>query len=64
MVSGQDKLMSAPSDAFSGTSSGNWIFKNKERGKASAVLDFQELDPDQLYDLDDATTGESTNTSD
>ncbi|KAK3131195.1 hypothetical protein QOZ80_6BG0503310 [Eleusine coracana subsp. coracana] len=33
---GQDKLMTAPSDS-SGGSSGNWLFKNKEHGKASAA---------------------------
>lgn len=32
----QDKLMTAPSDS-SGGSSGNWLFKNKEHGKASAA---------------------------
>ncbi|XP_062229711.1 26S proteasome non-ATPase regulatory subunit 2 homolog A-like isoform X1 [Phragmites australis] len=33
---GQDKLMTAPSDS-SGGASGNWLFKNKEHGKASAA---------------------------
>ncbi|TVU07734.1 hypothetical protein EJB05_41103 [Eragrostis curvula] len=33
----QDKLMTAPSDSSSGGSSGNWLFKNKEHGKASAA---------------------------
>jgi hypothetical protein len=32
----QDKLMTAPTDS-SGGSSGNWLFKNKEHGKASAA---------------------------
>ncbi|KAI8012269.1 hypothetical protein LOK49_LG06G01301 [Camellia lanceoleosa] len=31
---GQDKLMTIPSEASSGGSSGNWLFKNKEHGKA------------------------------
>ncbi|KAL5224121.1 hypothetical protein ABZP36_010760 [Zizania latifolia] len=34
---GQDKLMTAPSDSSSSGSSGNWLFKNKEHGKASAA---------------------------
>lgn len=34
---GQDKLMTIPSEASSGGSSGNWLFKNKEHGKASAA---------------------------
>lgn len=34
----QDKLMTAQSDSSSsGGSSGNWLFKNKEHGKASAT---------------------------
>ncbi|XP_013623989.1 PREDICTED: 26S proteasome non-ATPase regulatory subunit 2 homolog A-like [Brassica oleracea var. oleracea] len=33
---GQDKLMTVPSDAASGTA-GNWLFKNKEHGKTSAA---------------------------
>jgi 26S proteasome regulatory subunit N1 len=33
----QDKLMTAPSDSPSSGSSGNWLFKNKEHGKASAA---------------------------
>ena len=32
----QDKLMTVPSDAASGTA-GNWLFKNKEHGKTSAA---------------------------
>lgn len=32
----QDKLMTVPSDASTG-SSGNWLFKNKEHGKTSAA---------------------------
>ncbi|CAL5337215.1 unnamed protein product [Camellia sinensis] len=34
---GQDKLMTVPSKASSGGSSGNWLFKNKEHGKVSAA---------------------------
>uniref|UniRef100_A0A0D3GKF7 26S proteasome non-ATPase regulatory subunit 2 homolog n=1 Tax=Oryza barthii TaxID=65489 RepID=A0A0D3GKF7_9ORYZ len=34
---GQDKLMTTPSDSSSSGSSGNWLFKNKEHGKASAA---------------------------
>ncbi|XP_028108561.1 26S proteasome non-ATPase regulatory subunit 2 homolog A-like isoform X5 [Camellia sinensis] len=34
---GQDKLMTVPSEASSGGSSGNWVFKNKAHGKASAA---------------------------
>uniref|UniRef100_A0A0E0QPU6 26S proteasome non-ATPase regulatory subunit 2 homolog n=1 Tax=Oryza rufipogon TaxID=4529 RepID=A0A0E0QPU6_ORYRU len=34
---GQDKLMTAPSDSSGSGSSGNWLFKNKEHGKASAA---------------------------
>jgi 26S proteasome regulatory subunit N1 len=30
-------LMTAPSDSSSSGSSGNWLFKNKEHGKASAA---------------------------
>ncbi|KAK8449093.1 hypothetical protein SEVIR_7G160503v4 [Setaria viridis] len=33
----KDKLMTAPSDSSSSGSSGNWLFKNKEHGKASAA---------------------------
>ncbi|KAI3925638.1 hypothetical protein MKW98_001492 [Papaver atlanticum] len=33
---GQDKLM-IPSDALSGGTTGSWLFKNKEHGKASAA---------------------------
>ncbi|XP_028086019.1 26S proteasome non-ATPase regulatory subunit 2 homolog A-like isoform X4 [Camellia sinensis] len=32
-----DKLMTVPSEASSGGSSGNWVFKNKAHGKASAA---------------------------
>ncbi|CAM6095742.1 unnamed protein product [Calypogeia fissa] len=35
---GHDKLMTAPSvESSTGSSSGNWLFKNKEHGKASAA---------------------------
>ncbi|XP_006656439.2 26S proteasome non-ATPase regulatory subunit 2 homolog A-like [Oryza brachyantha] len=34
---GQDKLMTAPSDSSGSGSSGNWLFKNKDHGKASAA---------------------------
>lgn len=33
----QDKLMTLPSEASSGSSSTSWLFKNKEHGKASAA---------------------------
>jgi hypothetical protein len=43
----QDKLMTAPSDSSGSGSSGNWLFKNKEHGKASAaaslVVQLQQL---------------------
>lgn len=34
---GQDKLMTVTSESSSGGTSGNWLFKNKEHGKASAA---------------------------
>ncbi|ERN05723.1 hypothetical protein AMTR_s00006p00242820 [Amborella trichopoda] len=34
---GQDKLMTVPSESSSGGSTGSWLFKNKEHGKASAA---------------------------
>ncbi|KAM0935489.1 putative armadillo-like helical, 26S proteasome non-ATPase regulatory subunit RPN1 [Dioscorea sansibarensis] len=34
---GQDKLMTVSSEPSSGGSSGSWLFKNKEHGKASAA---------------------------
>ncbi|XP_047340824.1 26S proteasome non-ATPase regulatory subunit 2 homolog A [Impatiens glandulifera] len=46
---GQDKLMTAPSEASSGTSSGNWLFKNKEHGKASAAASLGMI---LLWDVD------------
>lgn len=33
----QDKLLTASSESSSGSSTGNWVFKNKEHGKASAA---------------------------
>lgn len=33
----QDKLMTAPAETSSGGSTGSWLFKNKEHGKASAA---------------------------
>jgi len=34
----QDKLMTAPTtESSTGASSGGWLFKNKEHGKASAA---------------------------
>ncbi|GKC75062.1 hypothetical protein Tco_1125836, partial [Tanacetum coccineum] len=33
----RDKLMTLTSEASSGGSTGNWIFNNKEHGKASAA---------------------------
>ncbi|KAL6975877.1 26S proteasome non-ATPase regulatory subunit 2 A, partial [Sarracenia purpurea var. burkii] len=46
---GQDKLMTIPSDASSGCSSGNWLFKNKEHGKASAAASLGMI---LLWDVD------------
>ncbi|KAJ4850213.1 26S proteasome non-ATPase regulatory subunit 2 A [Turnera subulata] len=43
---GQDKLMTVPTD---GGSSGNWLFKNKEHGKASAAASLGMI---LLWDLD------------
>ncbi|PIA29494.1 hypothetical protein AQUCO_05900009v1 [Aquilegia coerulea] len=34
---GQDKLMTVPLESSSGASTGNWLFKNKDHGKTSAV---------------------------
>lgn len=45
---GQDKLMTVPSDSSSG-SSGNWLFKNKEHGKASAAASLGMI---LLWDVD------------
>lgn len=36
-LSFKDKLMTVSSETSSGGSSGNWLFKNKEHGKASAA---------------------------
>ncbi|XP_058217733.1 26S proteasome non-ATPase regulatory subunit 2 homolog A [Rhododendron vialii] len=46
---GQDKLMTVPSEASSGGSSGNWLFKNKEHGKASAAASLGMI---LLWDVD------------
>lgn len=35
---GQDKLMTGSADASSGSSSGNWLFKNKEHGDRKSVV--------------------------
>jgi 26S proteasome regulatory subunit N1 len=45
---GQDKLMTVPSDSTSG-SAGNWLFKNKEHGKTSAVASLGMI---QLWDVE------------
>ncbi|CAL1394127.1 unnamed protein product [Linum trigynum] len=46
---GQDKLMTVPSDSSTGGSSGNWLFKNKEHGKASAAASLGMI---LLWDVD------------
>ncbi|KAH7860218.1 hypothetical protein Vadar_010834 [Vaccinium darrowii] len=46
---GQDKLMTVPSEASSGGSSGNWLFKNKEHGKTSAAASLGMI---LLWDVD------------
>ncbi|KAK6777192.1 hypothetical protein RDI58_023909 [Solanum bulbocastanum] len=46
---GQDKLMTAPSEATSGGSSTSWLFKNKEHGKASAAASLGMI---LLWDVD------------
>ncbi|CAL5336781.1 26S proteasome non-ATPase regulatory subunit 2 homolog A-like isoform X1 [Camellia sinensis] len=46
---GQDKLMTVPSEASSGGSSGNWVFKNKEHVKASAAASLGMI---LLWDVD------------
>ncbi|XP_065855782.1 26S proteasome non-ATPase regulatory subunit 2 homolog A-like isoform X2 [Euphorbia lathyris] len=46
---GQDKLMTVPSDSSSGGSSGNWLFKNKKHGKASAAASLGMI---LLWDID------------
>ncbi|KAF2283257.1 hypothetical protein GH714_043609 [Hevea brasiliensis] len=45
----KDKLMTVPSDPLSGGSSGNWLFKNKEHGKASAAASLGMI---LLWDVD------------
>ncbi|XP_028108554.1 26S proteasome non-ATPase regulatory subunit 2 homolog A-like isoform X2 [Camellia sinensis] len=44
-----DKLMTVPSEASSGGSSGNWVFKNKEHVKASAAASLGMI---LLWDVD------------
>lgn len=46
---GQDKLMTIASEVSSGGSSGNWLFKNKEHGKASAAASLGMI---LLWDVD------------
>ncbi|KAJ0961647.1 hypothetical protein J5N97_001144 [Dioscorea zingiberensis] len=46
---GQDKLMTISSEASSGGSSGSWLFKNKEHGKASAAASLGMI---LLWDVD------------
>lgn len=46
---GQDKLMTGSADASSGSSSGNWLFKNKEHGKTSAAASLGMI---LLWDVD------------
>ncbi|KAJ1686581.1 hypothetical protein LUZ63_017971 [Rhynchospora breviuscula] len=46
---GQDKLMTAPAESSSGASSGSWLFKNKEHGKASAAASLGMI---HLWDVD------------
>ncbi|XP_042512291.1 26S proteasome non-ATPase regulatory subunit 2 homolog A-like isoform X2 [Macadamia integrifolia] len=46
---GQDKFMTVPSESSSGGSSGSWIFKNKEHGKASAAASLGMI---LLWDVD------------
>jgi 26S proteasome regulatory subunit N1 len=46
---GQDKLMTVASDSTSSGSSGNWLFKNKEHGKASAAASLGTI---LLWDVD------------
>ncbi|KAH8965711.1 hypothetical protein BDL97_04G130400 [Sphagnum fallax] len=47
---GQDKLMTVPStESLTGSSSGSWLFKNKEHGKASAAASLGLI---ALWDVD------------
>ncbi|XP_065875691.1 26S proteasome non-ATPase regulatory subunit 2 homolog A-like [Euphorbia lathyris] len=46
---GQDKLMTVPSDSSSAGSSGNWVSKNEEHGKASAAASLGMI---LLWDVD------------
>uniref|UniRef100_A0A7N0UKP4 26S proteasome non-ATPase regulatory subunit 2 homolog n=1 Tax=Kalanchoe fedtschenkoi TaxID=63787 RepID=A0A7N0UKP4_KALFE len=46
---GQDKLMTVSSESSSGSSTGNWLFKNKEHGKISAAASLGMI---SLWDVD------------
>ncbi|KAK9689840.1 hypothetical protein RND81_09G085200 [Saponaria officinalis] len=46
---GQDKLMTGATETSSGSSSGNWLFKNKEHGKTSAAASLGMI---LLWDVD------------
>lgn len=46
---GQDKLMTAPAEGSSGSSSANWLYKNKEHGKTSAAASLGMI---LLWDVD------------
>uniref|UniRef100_A0A7N1A1P3 RPN1 N-terminal domain-containing protein n=1 Tax=Kalanchoe fedtschenkoi TaxID=63787 RepID=A0A7N1A1P3_KALFE len=46
---GQDKLMTISSESSSGSSTGNWLFKNKEHGKISAAASLGMI---SLWDVD------------
>ncbi|KAA8524329.1 hypothetical protein F0562_010752 [Nyssa sinensis] len=46
---GQDMLMTVPSEASSGGSSGNWLFKHKEHAKISAAASLGMI---RLWDVD------------
>ncbi|KAI3986286.1 hypothetical protein MKX01_028567 [Papaver californicum] len=46
---GQDKLMTVPSDTSSGGTTGGWLYKNKEHGKASAAASLGMI---LLWDVD------------
>ncbi|XP_024533370.1 26S proteasome non-ATPase regulatory subunit 2 homolog A [Selaginella moellendorffii] len=46
---GQDHLMTSPAESSGSTSTGNWLFKNKEHGKASATASLGLI---TLWDVD------------
>ncbi|CAM8888009.1 unnamed protein product [Rhodiola kirilowii] len=46
---GQDKLMTVSSEPSSGSSTGNWLYKNKEHGKISAAASLGMI---SLWDVD------------